>query len=200
MKHSLLQAKMKKRIIIGITGASGIIYGISLLKILKEIPDVQTELIISNAAKLTMQYETDITLNEIKDLADKFYNYNDIAAPIASGSYKTNGMIIAPCSVKTFSEISTGVTNSLLTRAADVILKEKRKLVLMIRETPLHSGHLENLLKLSQLGAFIMPPVPAFYNKPRTLDDIVNYSVIRALDLLDFNIESVNRWKEEYSK
>ncbi|AIL64452.1 Phenolic acid decarboxylase subunit B [Rickettsiales bacterium Ac37b] len=188
---------MKKRIIVGITGASGIIYGISLLNILKEVSDIETHLIISNAAKLTMQYETDLNLNEIKDLADKCYNYNDIAAPIASGSYKTLGMIIVPCSVKTFSEIATGVTNSLLTRAADVILKERRKLILMVRETPLHSGHLETLLKLSQLGAIIVPPVPAFYNNPKTLEELVDYSIIRALDLFDLNIPSPRRWKSE---
>ncbi|MFV9874958.1 MAG: UbiX family flavin prenyltransferase [Rickettsiales endosymbiont of Dermacentor nuttalli] len=187
---------MKKRIIVGITGASGIIYGISLLNMLRDIPEIETHLVVSNAAKLAMQYEINLKLNEIKALTDKCYNYNDIAAPISSGSYKTLGMIIAPCSVKTFSEIATGVTSSLLTRAADVILKEKRKLILMVRETPLHSGHLETLLKLSQLGACIMPPIPAFYTNPKTIEDLVNYSVIRALDLLDFDIPSSKRWKE----
>ncbi|MFT3741851.1 MAG: UbiX family flavin prenyltransferase [Gammaproteobacteria bacterium] len=182
------------RLIIGISGASGIIYGVRLLEVLKPLP-IETHLVVSKSAELTRSFEVDVTAKQLRDLADYTHAIQDLAAPIASGSFKTLGMIVAPCSMRSLAEIATGVTTHLLTRAADVVLKERRRLVLMVRETPLHSGHLENMLKVSQMGGIIAPPIPAFYNRPTTLDDIVLHSVGRVLDLFDIEVEGVKRWK-----
>ncbi|WP_419903846.1 UbiX family flavin prenyltransferase [Kiloniella sp.] len=188
-----------ERIIIGISGASGITYGIRLLQLLKTLP-IETHLIMSKSAEITMAYESDLKVSDVKKLADVNHNINDIAACLSSGSYKTRGMIIAPCSIRSMSEISTGVTSSLLTRAADVILKERRKLILMVRETPLHTGHLRTLVNLSEIGAIIAPPVPAFYAKPDSLEEMVDYTLGRVLDMLDIEIDGMNRWDENSKK
>jgi 4-hydroxy-3-polyprenylbenzoate decarboxylase len=185
----------KMRLIIGISGASGIIYGVRLLEVLKPLP-VETHLVISNSAKIAQGYEIKLGTKELQSLADFNYSAADISAPIASGSFKTAGMIIAPCSMRSLAEIATGVTSSLLTRAADVVLKERRRLVLLVRESPLHAGHLKNMLAVTEMGGIIAPPVPAFYNHPQTLDDIINHTVGRALDLFEIDIGGVKRWKE----
>ena len=189
----------KKRLIVGISGASGIIYGIRLLELLKNIGDElrpETHLIMSRSAEITLAYETTLKVSDVQNLADTTYANKDIGAALASGSFKTMGMIIAPCSVKTLAEIATGVTSTLLPRAADVILKERRRLVCMVRETPLHSGHLRNMLALSDMGAIIAPPVPAFYTKPASLDDMINHTVGRVLDLFEIETNAVKRWKD----
>ena len=191
----------KKRLIVGISGASGIIYGIRLLELLKNVGDAlrpETHLIISRSAEITLAYETTLKVSDVQKLADVTYANKDIGAALASGSFKTMGMIIAPCSVKTLAEIATGVTSTLLPRAADVILKERRRLVCMVRETPLHSGHLRNMLALSDMGAIIAPPVPAFYTKPASLDDMINHTVGRVLDLFEIETNTVKRWKDNY--
>ncbi len=189
----------KQKIIVGISGASGICYGIKTLELLALL-GVESHLVISKAAALTLQYESDLTVEELRGLADVVYANSNIGADIASGSFSTLGMIITPCSVKTMSEIASGVTSSLLSRAADVVLKERRRLVLMVRETPLHTGHLRTMTSLSEMGAIIAPPVPAFYAKPESLDDIVRQTVGRVLDLfaLDGLAESdvVKRWEQ----
>ncbi|MBT4989745.1 MAG: UbiX family flavin prenyltransferase [Rickettsiales bacterium] len=184
----------EKNIIIGISGASGSIYGVRIIEKLKTLPNVKTHLVITKSAHITLDLETDYKLREIIDLADFHYNINDIASLIASGSFITNGMIIAPCSVKTLAAIATGNCTNLLTRAADVILKERRSLVLMLRETPFNLIHIDNMQKATLAGAIIMPPVPAFYTKPQSIDDIINYSVARALDLLSIHDGGIKRW------
>ena len=184
-----------QRLVLGISGASGVVYGLRLLETLRPLP-VETHLVISKAAELTLAYETDRKLAEVQALADVCYPVADIGAAIASGSFKTLGMVVAPCSVKCMAEIATGVTSTLLTRAADVVLKERRPLVLMVRETPLHSGHLRNLLALSEMGAVIAPPVPAFYANPESIDDIVDQTVGRVLDQFGLDSGKVRRWGE----
>lgn len=181
------------RIIIGITGASGIIYGIRLLELLRSTP-IETHLIVSKSAQLTMKYETNLSLAELKALADVYHVWNDVGASIASGSFQTQGMIIAPCSMKSLAEIAHGTSDNLIGRAADVTLKERRKLVLMPRESPLHLGHLKNMVSLTQQGAIIYPAMPAFYMKPKTIDDIINYSIGRLLDLFAIDI-GIERWQ-----
>lgn len=183
------------RIIIGITGSSGIIYAIRLLEVLKQFP-IERHLVVSKAGQLTRAYETDLSLSELKALADVYHPCTDITASIASGSYKTMGMIIAPCSMKTLGEIAHGISSNLLTRAADVVLKERRKLVLLPRETPLHLGHLNNMVSITQMGGIICPPVPAFYNKPQSIADLVDDTVGRVLDLFDLDCGLVKRWGE----
>ncbi|MBA2657408.1 MAG: UbiX family flavin prenyltransferase [Tatlockia sp.] len=185
----------KKRIIIGISGASGIIYGIRLLESLKE-SEIETHLIVTKAAQQTRAYESNLSAAALHELADKFYNINDIAASLSSGSFHNLGMIIAPCSMRTLANIAGGNTDNLLTRAADVVLKERRRLILMVRESPLHLGHLKNMVAVTELGAIIAPPVPAFYNKPQTIDDLVNHTVGRVLDLFDVDLGLVRRWGE----
>ncbi len=187
--------KARKRLVVGISGASGIIYGVRLLEVLKRA-DVETHLIVSKAAEMTLAYESDLKPRDLRELADVYHPMTDIGASISSGSFHTLGMVIAPCSVRTMSEIATGVTGSLMSRAADVVLKERRRLVLAIRETPLHSGHLRTMLQLSDMGAVIAPVVPAFYNRPQSLDDIVNHTVGRLLDLFDLDAGIVKRWKD----
>ena len=185
-----------KRIIVGISGASGVIYGVRALELLRTAR-VETHLVVSKAAEMTLAYESDLTLKDLRGLADHCHPVGDIGASISSGSFRTLGMVIAPCSIRTMSEIATGVTGSLMSRAADVVLKERRRLVLAVRETPLHSGHLRTMLQLSEMGASICPVVPAFYNKPKTLDDIVKHTVGRLLDLFDIDVGTVKRWKAE---
>jgi len=185
-----------KRIIVGISGASGIIYGIRTLQLLRAA-GVETHLIVSKAAEMTLAYESDLTIKDLREMADKTHAMVNIGASISSGSFHTLGMIVVPCSVRTMSEIATGVTGSLMSRAADVVLKERRRLVLGVRETPLHSGHLRTMLSLSDMGAMICPVVPAFYNRPKTLDDIVDHTVGRMLDLFDIDVGAARRWKTE---
>lgn len=189
----------KRRIIVGITGATGIIYGTRLLEMLREIDTVETHLVVSRWGHLTREYETDLAAEDLVSLADHHYNFNDLTAPIASGSFLCDGMIVAPCSIKTLSEIAYCNSSSLLTRAADVMLKERKRLVLMVRETPLHAGHLECMMRATQNGAIIAPPVTSFYTKPQSLDDIVDHSVARVLDLLGINVD-VPRWDAEVAK
>ena len=184
----------KKRLIVGISGASGILYGIRLLEILKEL-HIEVHLVMSKAAAVTARLETDRKVSAINDLADVVHKVDDIGASIASGSFKTGGMLIVPCSIKTMSEINTGVTSSLLTRAADVTLKERRKLVLMVRETPLHLGHLKTMTSLTEMGAIIAPPVPALYTNPETIDDMIDQTLGRLLDLFDIETANLKRWK-----
>lgn len=183
-----------KRLIIGITGASGFIYGVRLLEMLAPT-EYKTCLIISKAAQQTRAYESNLTLQQVYDLADEYYSIQDITAPIASGSVKTHGMIIAPCSMRTLADIACGTTTNLMSRAADVVLKERRKLVLMVRETPLHLGHIDNMRRITEMGGIIAPPVPAFYNQPQTIDDLVNHSTGRILDLFDIESPVVKRWE-----
>lgn len=184
----------KARMIVGISGASGIVYGIEALKALRGL-GIETHLVVSQSAKVTLSQESTLRYSELTDLADVHYANADIGACIASGSYQTLGMLIAPCSIRTLAEIATGVTSSLLSRAADVVLKERRRLVLMVRETPLHAGHLESMLKVTHMGAIVNPPVPAFYTAPESIDDIVRQSVGRALDLFDLENGLVKRWE-----
>ena len=169
-------------------------YGIRLLEVLREIPGIETHLVLSNAAKLNIGIESDHTVEAVEQLAHVVHNHKNIAATISSGSFKTMGMIVAPCSMKTLSAIVNSYSENLLGRAADVVLKERRRLVLMPRETPLHLGHCKLLYEATQMGAIIFPPIPAFYNKPKTIDDIINASVGRVLDLFDIDPGIVKRW------
>jgi 4-hydroxy-3-polyprenylbenzoate decarboxylase len=181
------------RLIVGVSGASGVLYGVRVLDACREL-GVESHLVVSKAAALTLAQETRLTLPDLMAKADVAHRVSDIGAAIASGSFPTLGMIVAPCSVRTMSEIATGVTSSLLSRAADVTLKERRPLVLMVRETPLHLGHLRTLVKLAEMGAVIAPPLPAFYAKPASLEEMVDQSVGRALDLFGLTWERVRRW------
>ncbi len=177
------------------SGASGVIYGIRLLEVLKQMEAVETHLVMSDSAKMNIAIETDYAAKQVKELADHVYSDKDIAATIASGSFKTAGMIIAPCSIKTLSAVANSYADSLLVRAADVVLKERRRLVLVPRETPLHTGHCELMYRASQNGAIIAPPMPAHYIKPQTIDDLVNHHVGRILDLFDLDPDLVKRWQ-----
>ena len=188
------------RLLVGISGASGIVYGVRLLELLQALPKArrpETHLVMSRSAEVTLAYETCLKVAEVHAKADVVHPNKDIGAPIASGSFRTMGMVIAPCSVKTMAEIATGVTDTLLARAADVVLKERRRLVCMVRETPLHSGHLRNMLALSEMGAIIAPPVPAFYANPGSLEDMVDHTLGRVLDLFDLEVGTVARWRED---
>ncbi len=185
-----------RRLVVGITGASGVIYGIRALELLAKA-GIETHLVISKAAELTMAHETDFKPKDIRELASVSYAAADIGAAISSGSFRTMGMLIVPCSIRTMSEIATGVTSSLVSRAADVALKERRRVVLGVRETPLHGGHLRTLVQLSDMGAVIAPIVPAFYARPQSLDDIINHTVGRLLDLFDIDAGVVRRWRQE---
>ena len=195
MGKSAVNTRSKARLIVGISGASGVVYGLRLLEALKEL-GTESHLIMSKAAQVTLGYETALKPKTAMAKADVCHAIGDIAAPIASGSFKTRGMIVAPCSVRTMSEIATGVTTTLLTRAADVVLKERRTLVLLVRETPLHLGHLRTMAALAEMGAVIMPPVPAFYAAPHTLEDLVDHTVARALDFFGYDWPKLNRWGE----
>ena len=190
---------MTNRMIVGMTGASGALYGIRLLQVLKTL-DVEAHLVMSQSAEVTLAHETVMKVSEVRQLADQWYKIDDIAAAPASGSYQTVGMIIAPCSMRTAGELASGITSNLLTRSADVAIKEKRRLVLMVRETPLHSVHLGNLKTLSDLGVVIAPPVPAFYTRPKGVDEIVDHSIARVLDLFGLAPNNVLRWGENIGK
>jgi flavin prenyltransferase len=183
------------RLIVGISGASGAAYGVAALRALRAA-GIETHLVISKSGQITAAHELQMSFSEIAALGDVVYKIGDIAAAVSSGSFQTMGMLVAPCSIRTLSEIASGVTSSLLTRAADVVLKERRRLVLMVRETPLHLGHLRSMTAVTEMGAIVMPPVPAFYARPETVDDIVRHSVGRALDLFGVGNDLVSRWGE----
>lgn len=186
-----------RRLVVGVSGASGVIYAIRLLEVLREVPDVETHLVMSPAARQTVVLETEYRVREVEALADEVYRFNDIAASISSGSFKTIGMVVIPCSMKTLSGIAMSFSDNLLLRAADVTLKDRRRLVLVPRETPLHLGHLRLLVQVAEIGAIIMPPMPAFYHRPRTLDDVINQTVNRVLDLFEIELpqDLFERWK-----
>jgi 4-hydroxy-3-polyprenylbenzoate decarboxylase len=196
MTTALPSASSPDRIIIGMTGASGVIYGIRALELLRGLPGIETHLVMSPSAVRTLTEETDFTADSVRALADVVYSPRDIGAAISSGSFRTLGMLVAPCSVKTLSGIAHGYADELVVRAADVCLKERRRLVLLFRETPLHAGHIALMERATLNGAVVMPPVPAFYHRPTSLDDIINQTVGRALDLFDIDPKVVRRWKE----
>jgi 4-hydroxy-3-polyprenylbenzoate decarboxylase len=186
--------RLPNRLIVGISGASGVIYGVRLLQALKPLP-VETHLVMTRTAEVTLAHETKMKVSDVRRLADVAYPIGDLAAAISSGSFQTIGMIVAPCSMRSLGEIAHGISSNLLTRAADVVLKERRRLVLVARETPLHTIHLRNLVTVSELGAIVAPPMPAFYNKPKTLDDVIDHTVGRLLDLFGFDTGKVKRWR-----
>ena len=187
---------LPRRLIVGISGASGAVYGLRLLELLRGT-GIETHLVVTRAADVTRGHELELSARELRALATVHHPVTDIGAAIASGSFRTMGMIVAPCSVRTLSEIATGATGNLLTRAADVVLKERRRLVLLFRETPLHLGHIRNMLAATEAGAIVMPPVPAFYGRPATLDAVVTATVCRALDLFDVDVGRLARWGED---
>lgn len=184
------------RLIVGISGASGVIYGIRLLEVLREVPEIETHLVMSSAARQTIALETGLQVGDVEALADEVYRFNDIAASISSGSFRTAGMVVIPCSMKTLSGIALSFSDNLLLRAADVTLKDRRRLVLVARETPLHLGHLRLMVQVTEMGAIVLPPVPAFYHRPKTLDDIINQTVNRTLDMFDIELpqDLFQRW------
>ena len=182
------------RLIVGISGASGVIYGVRLLQALKPLP-VETHLVMTRTAEVTLAHETKMKVSDVRRLADVAYPIGDLAAAISSGSFQTIGMIVAPCSMRSLGEIAHGISSNLLTRAADVVLKERRRLVLVTRETPLHTIHLRNLVTVSELGAIVAPAMPAFYNKPKTLDDVIDHTVGRLLDLFGLDTGKIKRWR-----
>jgi 4-hydroxy-3-polyprenylbenzoate decarboxylase len=183
------------RLIVGISGASGVVYGARLLELLQPLP-VETHLVISRAAEVTLALETELKPAQLRARADVVHAIGDMAAAISSGSFPTMGMVVAPCSIRSMAEIASGVTTTLLTRAADVVLKERRRLVLLVRETPLHTGHLRTMTALSEMGAVIAPPVPAFYAKPQSLEEMIDHTLGRALDLFGLETGTVRRWGE----
>jgi 4-hydroxy-3-polyprenylbenzoate decarboxylase len=199
MARDRIQKIEAERLVIGLSGASGVAYGIRLLEALKDLK-IESHLVMTKPAEMTIGYETDLKPKQVSAMADYSYAIGDIGAPIASGSFKTRGMIVAPCSVRSMSEIATGVTTSLLTRAADVMLKERRPLILMVRETPLHLGHLRTMTALAEMGAIILPPMPAFYAAPKNLSDLVDQMVGRALDLLGYEWPDMRRWGEDLAR
>lgn len=186
----------KKRIILGIAGASGVIYGVEMLRILSEL-DIEVHLIISAAGKRNIEIETNYKIEEVEEIADYSYDYKDVGAALASGSFLTYGMVVAPCTVKTLSGIANSYTENLMVRAADVTLKEKRKLALLVRETPLHKGHLELMMKAADMGAHIMPPVPSFYHQPKTIQDIIHQTIGKVFDYFDIEHNLFKRWGEQ---
>ena len=186
---------IKKRLIIGISGASGAIYGIRLLQVLSEIEEVETHLIISNSGELTIKYETDWRVEDVRALADFNYDIRDIAATLGSGSFKREGMVVIPCSMKTLSAFANSYNENLLIRTGDVTLKERRKLILVVRETPFHLGHLRNMVKVAEIGGIIFPPSPAFYHRPKSIEEIIDHVTSRILDLFDIDNDLFTRWK-----
>jgi 4-hydroxy-3-polyprenylbenzoate decarboxylase len=187
----------KRRLIIGVSGATGAIYGVRMLEILAKIGDIETHLVLSKAGKMTIQVETPYSVKDVEALADVVHDINNVGASISSGSFRTEGMVIAPCSMKSMGAIAHSLGGDLLVRAADVVLKERKKLVLAVRETPLHLGHLEAMASLARMGAVIFPPVPAFYHRPKTLDDVINQTVTRILDQFDIDVSLFHRWDDE---
>ncbi len=191
--HEPIDRLPRRRLIVGISGATGTIYGLRLLEVLRRL-DIETHLVITKAGERTLCYETDHTVRDVRAMADHWYPDADIGAAIASGSFRTLGMVVAPCSVRSLSAIASGATDGLLTRAADVCLKERRRVVAMFREAPLHAGHIRTMAQATENGAIVFPPVPAFYDRPASLDDIVNHTVGRVLDLFDIDAGIVRRW------
>lgn len=187
----------KKRLIIGISGATGAIYGVRMLEILGKIGDIETHLVLTKAGKMTIQVETPYSVKDVESMADVVHDINNVGASISSGSFRTEGMVIAPCSMKSMGGIAHSLGGDLLVRAADVVLKERKKLVLVVRETPLHLGHLEAMATLTRMGAIIFPPVPAFYHRPKTLDDVINQTATRILDQFDVDVDLFRRWDDE---
>ncbi len=187
----------KKRLIIGISGATGAIYGVRMLEILAKVDHVETHLVMSKAGRMTIQVETPFSVKDVESMADVVHDVNNVGASISSGSFRTEGMVIAPCSMKSMGGIAHSLGGDLLVRAADVVLKERKKLVLVVRETPLHLGHLEAMAALTRMGAVIFPPVPAFYHRPKTIEDIVNQTVTRILDQFDIDVKLFHRWDDE---
>lgn len=183
----------ERRIVVGISGASGVIYGVRTLKLLREL-GIATHLIMTKSAQVTLAHELDMKVADVKALASVVHDPTDIGASISSGSFKTLGMVVTPCSIKSLSEISSGITGSLLSRAADVTLKERRPLIVMVRETPLHLGHLRSMTQICEMGGIVMPPVPAFYARPQSIEDMVDHTVGRMLDLLGLDTGTVRRW------
>lgn len=194
IKSVVTYGESRVKIIVGMSGASGVIYGVRLLEVLRDVAEVETHLVMSDAAKLNIAVETDLETQDVISLADYSYSNKDIGASIASGSFKTDGMVVAPCAIKTLSAIANSYSDSLIVRAADVVLKECRRLVLVPRESPLHVGHCELMMKACQLGAVMAPPMPAHYILPKTVDDLVNHHVGRILDLFDLDPGLVQRW------
>ena len=190
-----LSSETPQRIVVGISGASGVIYGVRALEVLREA-GIETHLVMSHSAEVTLAHETNLKVAAVKKLAHTVYDNANMAAAISSGSFRTLGMLVAPCSIRSVSEIATGVTSTLLTRAADVALKECRRVVLMVRESPLHAGHLRTLAQAAEIGAVIAPPVPAFYTRPKSLEDMIDHTVGRALDLFGLDVGLVKRWGE----
>ena len=188
---------MAERLIVALSGASGVIYGVRVLQVLQQIDGLESHLILTPSAIRTLVEETDFTADDVRGMADRVYSHADIGASISSGSFKTKGMLVAPCSAKTLSGIANSYDNELVVRAADVCLKERRRVVLLFRETPLHAGHIDMMERATRNGAILMPPVPAFYHRPATIDDIVNQTVGRALDLFHIDPRIVKRWKDE---
>ena len=186
-----------KKLIVGISGASGVIYGIRLLQLLRDVPDVEKHLILSSAAATTIGLETDLTADQVMQLADVTYRFKDIAAAVSSGSFRTWGMVVIPCSMKTLAGIANSFSDNLLLRAADVVLKDRRRLVIVPRETPLHLGHLRLMTQVTEMGAILAPPMPAFYHRPASIDDIINQTVNRVLDLLEIDLphDLFTRWQ-----
>jgi flavin prenyltransferase len=187
----------KRRLIVGISGATGAIYGVRMLEILAKFDDIETHLVMTKAGRMTIQVETPFSVKDVEALADVVHDINNIGASISSGSFRTEGMVIAPCSMKSMGGIAHSLGGELLVRAADVVLKERKKLVLVVRETPLHLGHLEAMASLTRMGAVIFPPVPAFYHRPKTLNDIINQTVTRILDQFDIDVKLFHRWDDE---
>ena len=186
----------KKKLIVGISGATGAIYGVRILEILAKLDDVETHLVLTKAGKMTIGVETPFSVKHVEALADVVHDINNVGASISSGSFRTAGMVIAPCSMKSMGGIANSLGGDLLVRAADVILKERKKLVLVVRETPLHLGHLEAMAALTRMGAVIFPPVPAFYRRPKSLDDVINQTVTRILDQFDIDVKLFHRWDD----
>ncbi|GAB4176301.1 MAG: UbiX family flavin prenyltransferase [Thalassobaculales bacterium] len=184
------------RLIVGITGASGVIYGVRLLELLRSLSDIETHLVMSRSAEVTLALETGLKAEAVKAMADVCHAPGDLAAAISSGSFRTMGMVIAPCSMKTLAEIASGVSGGLLPRAADVVLKERRRLVLLVRETPLHLGHLRNMVAVTEMGAVVAPPVPAFYARPASIEQMIDHTLGRVLDLFGLDAGTVSRWGE----
>jgi 4-hydroxy-3-polyprenylbenzoate decarboxylase len=186
-----------RRLIVGISGATGAIYGVRILDLLSLVDDIETHLVLTRAAKMTIQVETPYSVKDVEAMADVVHDINNVGASISSGSFRTEGMVIAPCSMKSMGGIAHSVGGDLLVRSADVVLKERKKLVLVTRETPLHLGHLESMVSLTRMGAVIFPPVPAFYHRPKTLDDVINHTVSRVLDQFEIDLNLFERWSDE---
>lgn len=187
----------KRRLIVGLSGATGAIYGVRILEILAKMKDIETHLVLTRAGKMTIQVETPYSVKDVEAMADVVHDINNIGASISSGSFRTEGMVIAPCSMKSMGGIAHSIGGDLLVRAADVVLKERKTLVLVVRETPLHLGHLEAMVALTRMGAIIFPPVPAFYHRPKTLEDVINQTATRILDQFDIDVSLFQRWDDE---